>query len=322
MILREQIAAGEFEAIIEPRPAQAIPPPPAPAQDKSQQVNPPHTKSQTSADPPPYLPSYPFRTPEQLIGRVPELNVAERLLEQGRQSLQVLLLSAPAGTGKSALAGAIVRRAQRMGYLCLVGGGYEQQGVVPQGPFHDAFADYLLAAPPDWIRSKLGAVANDLAEIVPELQQHLWLANDPGRTPPDQTRLFSAVHTLLRALAAQRPVLICLEDLHAADAATFDLIHFITRQARRLPVVLLGTFRNDEVQPSEPLGQLEAVLLREGAEQIRLPPLARDDAGRMVERLLDGPVSPLLIAHLHDATGGNPLFLEQFVLRPEGRRPD
>jgi len=205
---------------------------------------------------------------------VPELNVAEHLLEQGRESLQVLLLSAPAGTGKSALAGAMVRRAQRMGYLCLVGGSYEQQGVIPHGPFHDAFADYLLAAPPDWIRSRLGAAATDLAEIVPELHQHLMLASDPGRTPPDQTRLFGAVHTLLRALVAHWPVLICLEDLHAADAASFDLIHFITRQARRLPVVFLGTFRNDEVQPSEPMAQLEAVLLREGAEQIRLQPLA------------------------------------------------
>jgi DNA-binding SARP family transcriptional activator len=321
-ILRQQIAAGHTQWDIEPPAIHTHSTnlsPPAPA--SSQQDAGDDASSPRSIDPKSYIPSYPFPAPDRLIGRIPEMNTAEQVLERGREGCQVLLLSAPAGTGKSALAGAIVRRAQRTGYLCLVGGGYEQQGVVPYGPFHEAFAEYLLAADQDWIRSNLGTVTSDLADIVPELQQHMQMMSDPSATPADQMRLFGAVHTLLRVLAAQGPVLICLEDLHAADAASFNLIRFIARQTRRLPVVLVGTFRSDEVQPADALGQLEAVLLREGAEQIKLSQLARYDAGRMVETVLDGPVSPSLIAQLHDATGGNPLFLEQFILalREDGR---
>ncbi|MFN0070308.1 MAG: BTAD domain-containing putative transcriptional regulator, partial [Chloroflexota bacterium] len=245
--LRDQIAAGGLEeAPVATQTLDRVAPlAPASLEDE---VGPHRDDFRTrSMEPRPYVPSYPFPMPERLIGRVPELNVAENILEHGRQALQVLLLSAPAGTGKSALAGAIVRRAQRMGYLCLAGGGYEQQSVMPLGPFHDAIADYLLAAPADWIRSELGAELTDLAEIVPELRQHLHLADRSLRAPPDQAHLFGAVHTLVRMLSARWPLLICLEDLHAADAATQDLIRFLTRQAGRLPLVIVGTFRSEGV---------------------------------------------------------------------------
>lgn len=93
----------------------------------------------------------------------------------------------------------------------------------------------------------------------------------------DQARLFGTLHACLRGLTRRTPVLLCLEDLHDADAATLDLIQFLVRQAHQLPFVVVGTYRSDEVRPGKPLAQLLTTLAREGAEQLSLAPLGAED---------------------------------------------
>ena len=122
---------------------------------------------------------------------------------------------------------------------------------MPLGPVRDALADYLLAQAPRQVEANLGAVAADLAWAVPELRYHLNLpgaGDGAGGIRPSS----SARTACLRSLADQQSVLLCLEDLHVADAATVDLIRFLGRQIQRLPLVLVCTFRSDEV----PLGHL------------------------------------------------------------------
>jgi DNA-binding SARP family transcriptional activator/class 3 adenylate cyclase len=278
-----------------------------------------------------FTPSYPFPVPNQLVGRRIELARLERVLERGRKSGQAILVGAPAGTGKSTIVGALMERAQEAGVLCLAGGCYEEKGVVPLGPFQDALADYLLAQPPTRLRADLDGSTQDLARVVPELRQHLDLPEAPApdfsASPAsdrraERIRLFGAVHACLRGLAEHGPVLLCLEDLHAADVATLELLHYLARQTRRLPLILLGTFRTEEAQTGQPLARLLVSLTRERlAERLRLAALDRDETSRLVTALLDGPASERLSQSLYETTEGNPLFLEQLVLalREEGR---
>jgi tetratricopeptide (TPR) repeat protein len=168
---------------------------------------------------------------------------------------------------------------------------------------------------------------------VPELRHHLGLPerSDSEVGAPEapaaerrseRLHLFGAVHACLRSLARRGPVLLCLEDLHAADAASLLLIHYLARQTRRLPLVLVGTFRPEEAAAGQPLGQLVTALARERlAERLPLGPLDRQDSARLVTTLLDGPVNERLSESLYAATEGNPLFIEQLVLalREEGR---
>jgi DNA-binding SARP family transcriptional activator len=270
-----------------------------------------------------FVPAYPFPSPGRLIGRRAQLAQLSQVLERGRTGGQVVLVGAPAGTGKSALLGALVRQAGRAGTLCLVGGCYEQEGVTPFGPLRDALADLLLSQPPAWGLQALGGAAADLAEVVPELKPHLGLPPTPPGYRLPRARLLGAVHACLRSLAQQRPLLLCLEDLHTADAATLDLIRFLARQMHRLPLTLIGSFRSDEVRPEQQPGQLLAALLREGAELLELPPLGRDETARLLDTLLDGPPSEPLHEALFATTEGNPLFVEQLVLAlREERRLD
>lgn len=261
--------------------------------------------------------SYPFPNPAQLIGRDSELELLKRLLTNGRSAGQAILISAPAGSGKSALVGSIVRKAEAQGVLCLAGGCYEGRGTTPLGPFHDALLDFLLAQPAEQLRAELGVSAPDLSLAIPELRYHLELADDASDagTRVDRARVFGAVHAFIRSLADRAPTLLCVEDLHAADEATLHLLHYLMRQTRRQRLVLVATFRSDEVTPAHPLAQLQATLVRERlAQRMVLTPLGRDESQRLVSSILNGPIANGVADELFDATSGNPLFLEQLVL--------
>jgi DNA-binding SARP family transcriptional activator len=260
--------------------------------------------------------AYTFPQPRELIGRAAELERVQRLLERGRSNGQAVLFSAPAGTGKSALLGAVVRSAQERGVLCLVGGSYDQRSAVPLVAFEEALTDYILSTSRDTRDSDLPSSADELVQVVRELRQHLGLDSAPNAdTSNARMRLFGAILSFVRSLAERGPLVLCLEDLHAADAASLQLLHFLARQTRHSPVVIIGTFRHEALRPGEPLAQLVSGLEREGiAEHIRLAPLDRQATGKLAALLSDGPVSDRARAALHELTEGNPLFIEQVLL--------
>jgi DNA-binding SARP family transcriptional activator/predicted ATPase len=257
--------------------------------------------------------SYPFPSPPDLVGRETQLNLLRQILAAGRTAGRVAFVSAPAGLGKSALLGSMVRQAEAMGVLCLAGGCYAERGAVPFGPFHDALADYLLAQSPDHLRHQLAAGVDDLAGIIPELRYHLQIDTAPPRL--DRARAFGAIHACLRSLADRAPVLVCLEDLHAADEPSLQALHYLARQTRRLPIVFLATYRDEASGVDQLLAQTVTAMLRERlADRVTLTPLDRDASDRLASRLLDGATSQALGDMLYAASGGNPLFVEELVL--------
>lgn len=259
--------------------------------------------------------TYPFPAPSALIGREAEQRVLAQVLASGRATGRVALVSAPAGTGKSALLGEIVRQAQTQGVLCLAGGCYEEPGAVPLGPFHDALTDYLLAQPATQIRARFKTTIDDLARLLPEVRYHLGVEPSDGSGDLDRMGAFGAVHAFLRRLTEDGPVLLCLEDLHAADEATLQLLHYIARQTRRLPLVVIATYRDEEVAAGSNFAQTLATMARERlAERITLRALGRDEADALTVSLLEKPASGSLGAAVYATTGGNPLFMEQLLL--------
>ncbi|MBV9323891.1 MAG: AAA family ATPase [Chloroflexi bacterium] len=257
--------------------------------------------------------TYPFPTPRELVGRESELAVLCQVLASGRTAGQVALLSAPEGIGKSAMLGQIVRQAQAQGALCLAGGCYAERGAVPFGPFHDALIDFFLAQRPQTLRAHLGSSIEDVALVIPELRYQLELPA-PAAAPVDHARAFGAIHACLRGLAERDPVVLCLEDLHTADEPTLQLLHYLARQTRRLPFVLLATYQEDGAA-DQLLGQTVAALVRERlAQRLVLNPLGRDQTDHLVGLLLDGSPDQALGESVYATTGGNPLFVEELVL--------
>ncbi|MFD6415499.1 ATP-binding protein [Streptomyces sp. NPDC060194] len=237
-----------------------------------------------AAAPAPVLPA-PLRTrpATPLRGRDAELG---RLLGSGGPP--VVLLTGEAGVGKTRLAGEAARRAAAEGAAVLWGGARDAEGRTPYGAFAEAL-DGWLAEHDAAERGRVGGEYPELAAFLPSLGQ---ARAGGGRSPEEERdRLFRASTALLGDLAAARPVRIVLDDLHAADAGSFQLLGHLARRAaeRRLPLRFLVTYRDEELPPDDPRRWSLTALVRQGlateepvarlGEQACLA-LARDALGR------------------------------------------
>jgi pentatricopeptide repeat protein len=266
-----------------------------------------------SPDAPPFRCQYPFPEPARLIGREADLGRLEQAIDRGRHGGLVLMLGGAAGTGKSALVGTLVQTAQARGDLCLSGASYEDRGALPLAPFREALTDYVVWASRSGDDTGLSSAAGRLVRIVGRLRQHLDAQADLDASS-DRTQLFGAILSFLRTVAERTPVLLCLEDLHVADTATLNLVHYLARQTRNVPVVVLGTFRTEQARAGDALTQLLGTLGREGLlEQVRLEPLDRHNTARLAALLSDHQLSGGADSAVYELTDGNPLVIEQLV---------
>ncbi len=238
-----------------------------------------------------------------LVGRDRELGILHDQLAAARAGTGTLvLISGAAGIGKTALATALCRAAQGHGMLVLVGRCYDLTETPPYGPWLDLFARYhpgdgspLGSMPPPPLafaeRGSIGAV-------------------------PSQAALFQQVHDFFAALCTGRPVVLLLDDLHWADPATLDLLRVLARALPALPLLLLVTYRADELLPAHPLTRLLPTLVREApVERIDLRPLRADDTATLVaERYhLTEESTARLATYTHGRSEGNPLFVGELL---------
>ncbi|MFD6177472.1 MULTISPECIES: ATP-binding protein [unclassified Isoptericola] len=189
----------------------------------------------------------PLRAPAAtpLRGREAELSL---LLADGGPPVR--LLSGEAGVGKTRLVAEVARRAAADGAAVLWGGGHDAEGHTPYGAFAEAL-DGWLAEQSAASRARVGAEHPELAAFLPSLGR----ADRGGRSPEEERdRLFRGTAALLGDLAATRPVVVVLDDLHAADAGSFQLLGHLARRAARAgtPLRFLVTLRWEELPDGDP----------------------------------------------------------------------
>jgi predicted ATPase len=168
----------------------------------------------------------------------------------GRGSL--VLIGGEAGIGKTTLAEILLAEAHARGASVLVGHCYDLSETSPYGPWREAF----------------GRVAG--ADLPPVLTGAEELA------VASQATLHQQARDALAALATERPLVLLLDDLHWADPASLDLLRALARGLAELPILLLATYRADELTRRHPLYQLLPLLVREArAERLDVRPLDR-----------------------------------------------
>jgi tetratricopeptide (TPR) repeat protein len=180
---------------------------------------------------------------------------------------------------------------------------------------------------PDLLRSQLGAGAVHLAQILPELRELL-----PGLAQPTSTdsegarfRLFDATGEFLRNASAHRPIVLVLDDLHAADAPSLVLLQFLARELGSTRVLVVAACRDVDPVPGEPL---TAMLVDVGREpvtrRLSLGGLSAAEVLEYVEQTAPTIASQELSTALYEETEGNPLFMGETVrlLSLEGIRAD
>lgn len=148
-----------------------------------------------------------------------------------------LMISGEPGVGKSRLAAEVARMAHQQGALILWGGSYEQEGAPPYGPFVGMLDEHLTRQS-EADRQRLAQAYPELSSLVPALSGFF---PQPDRRAPvlasdmARGRLFAAVAGLLTDIASGQPVVLVLDDLHTADAASLQLLHYLGRHTHEQP---------------------------------------------------------------------------------------
>jgi class 3 adenylate cyclase len=249
-----------------------------------------------------------------LVGRQDELSQLEdALLSANRGDGRFVMLGGEAGIGKTRLATELAKRARKLGCAVLWGSCSEAELALPYLPFVEALGNHLDAHAAA-VRAHLGPAAAELAQLFPQLA-------DGPPTPPvgdpaqAKLRLFESVVTLLEVSARERGLLLVLDDVHWADASTRELLDYAARRLARSRVMVLATFRTDELDRRHPLTRTVQVWRRAGlAETVTLSAMNRPDVLEMVAAILNVETVDADLAALVDARAeGNPFVLEEML---------
>jgi DNA-binding NarL/FixJ family response regulator len=246
-------------------------------------------------------------------GELAELVLAVREASSGRPG--IVLVGGDSGVGKTRLVCELEDRlaggGEEPSALVLKGEGVEQSdGELPYAPLLSALRPLVRGRHPV-LRELSSGSRGQLATILPGLDGPV------GEHRPDQSselRLYEAVLELLDLLSEQGPVVLILEDIHWADRSTRTFIAFLSRSLRQEQVLLLFTYRTDEIHRRHPLRPLLTELERlDRARRIALEPFDRDELTEALTDILGARPEAGLVRRLYDRSEGNPLYTEELL---------
>ena len=191
----------------------------------------------------------------------------------------------------------------------------------PYGPIVRAIGPTLRSLPIDELADLLGPAAPEVVRLLPDLAPVLQVVQPTawsgGGTAPErrQARTLEGILGLLGRLGERRPVVLALEDLHRADAATRALVTFLARISRDQRLAIIGTHQLDAVARDDPwMADLGAIETGPRApERIVLHPLDRDELAELIEGIEGERASASLLLLVAERSGGLPLVTEELL---------
>jgi DNA-binding CsgD family transcriptional regulator/Tfp pilus assembly protein PilF len=251
-----------------------------------------------------------------MIGRRDQLRELESYL-QGAQggAGQVVFLGGEAGVGKTRLIREFATAARAHGRAAILEGRcYDEDPAMPYGPFVDAIRAAVRESGAEVVAQACDPWTDDLVRLLPELETvaSATLASDDPQI--QKRRLFEAIYSLIRPHHPQTCRVVVLEDFHWSDQTSQELVHYLARTIARDRLLLIVSYRTDELHRRHPLTHLIAQLTRDRLyQEIRLAPLAPEELASMLETTLNQPLPGLFVDTLYDRTGGNPFFAEELL---------
>ncbi len=250
-----------------------------------------------------------------IVGRDAALDAVGRCLDQARQGARLtLLVTGEAGIGKSRLVADAKARAQRLGFEILQGHCFEPDRSLPFAPTIDLLQSFATASAPGELAETLNETAPALLQLLPEIAARSRVADLPNAFDPEQDRrrLFDAFVALLREMSIRAPLLVIFEDLHWSDDASLEGLLHLAHRIAPFPILLLLTYRNDEIQPALAHVLAELDRRRLGLE-LRLDRLSAADIDAMVRAIFEvgRPIRADLLEKISTLTDGNPFFVEE-----------
>lgn len=223
------------------------------------------------------------------------------------------LVAGEAGVGKTRFAAEVADRARDSGFRVLAGGCVAlAEGSLPYAPIVEALRGLPAEFTPAAFDALLGSGRHELARLMPGLGE----VHDPGPEsgPSGQGRFFELFLAFLLRLAAEQPLLCVVEDLHWADRSTLDLVALAVRAVRRAPIMLLATYRSDELHRHHPLLPVIAELARGGqVERLELGRFDREECAEQLAAILGAAPDPAYLERIYQRSSGNPFYAEELI---------
>ena len=256
------------------------------------------------------------RPPRGMVGRERELaSLLSALDDAASRSGRLVLISGEPGVGKTRMADEVAAAADAKRMAILVGHCSEHDEAVAYLPFVEILEDFIdRASNPDVLRAALGDQGPELARLIPKLKNILPELPPPLDLPSAQARrhLFNCVFDFVARIASEQPTLMILEDLHWADDSTLSLLDHLTQRLSDLPLMVIGTYRDAELNVTRPLAKtLEDLLRGRLATRVRLKGLSRDGVAAMLNSLSGKSAPAVVVGEVFAETEGNPFFVEE-----------
>jgi DNA-binding SARP family transcriptional activator len=251
------------------------------------------------------------RSETPIAGRIRERALLLAPWTGGGDQSSLSAISGEPGIGKSTLVASVARELHDAGALVLYGRA-EEDPILPYGPLTQTIRQYVRSRPELAADERMLAHLSELRWLLPELAD---LPAPPDRASDDRRaerlRLYRATAAVIAHAAADRSVLLVLEDLHWADNDTVSVLRALLAETFEHPVHFVVTYRASELEPEHPLARM----LADRGRQLPITQIALAGLDQTAIAELLGPSvsDPQLVARLHEHTAGNPFFIEEVV---------
>ena len=267
---------------------------------------------------------------EVFVGREKELELFHRGFERLKNGAgHTVIIGGEAGIGKSRLASYIANEAKSLGMNIFMGRCLFREGGLPYHPFVSALKRSFMTFDQrviDILTKRGGSLGINLAGRLSLIKAFLNLSTE-SVSLLNKEQLWDAVLLLFKVIAADRPLVLVVDDLQWADTTTLAFFSFIARNIAEIPLLLLGSYRHADAE-SDPdaaqTGLMESVrqLKIEGlVDHIDLCRFTKEETFAALQRILnDQKIEPLVLQKIFESTQGNPLFVHELVslMKSEG----
>ena len=259
-----------------------------------------------------------LRGPAPYVGREFErTTLRERFAVAAGGAGGLVLIAGEPGIGKTRLITEVCRDiAAEPGATVLIGGCHDGE-VRAFAPFVEAFTDWVRATPTSQVTTVLGHEAATIARLVPAIHDVMTEVHAPADVSADEAeaRLNDAVGQVLGRMSEHLPVVLVLDDLHWADAATVGLLRVVARRATTARILVIGTYRDTDLDRRHPLAEALPLLRREvEPTRLALQGLPVTAVREMLEQLAEHDVPEAFAQMLASQTEGNPFFLREMLI--------
>jgi class 3 adenylate cyclase/tetratricopeptide (TPR) repeat protein len=250
-----------------------------------------------------------------LVGREREMAELMHDLDDAAQGRgRLVMLGGELGVGKTRLAQEILDEARRRGYLAVTGRAYESEGSPPYSPFIELVEDAGRQVDDATFLRALGDSGGEVARLVPGLRRRFPELPAPMQLPPEQERrfLYNSIRDFVVRASSIQPVCVLLDDLQWADEGSLLLADLVAESLGDIRVLLIGTYRDTELDLRRPLARtLDGLVRRHLARRVSVRRLPETEVARMLAAMGGADPPKALVRSIFAETEGNPFFVEE-----------